>query len=713
MQKNVPEKPAFCQLGQGFAQLARGSAGRLDSGPMSRTFLATLHFDGTGFVGWQRQPAGRSVQVEFERVLERLFEQRAVAHAAGRTDAGVHAIGLGVSFAAPRQAGPPPPPPRPQRAPAQGLLGRVGAPDAAGLPRPEERHLPPLSLRHRPRRRGGVALSPALRVGARTSARPRRAPLRGDARSSASTTSAPLPPRASPSRTTAAASRGPSGCRGPRAAGSSFHVEADRFLHHMVRMLVGTMVDVGLERRPLADIEALLERGDNQETSPPAPPQGLYFVAATYPDALYADEAEEAHAGVDRGVASALLLAAGATACDRDGRPRRRAAEAGGAGLHPGRAGQHRRPRHPPDAIDVPAHRAGRRPPSAPRAPWSRSTPPPGRRRGRARPGTSSSCPSGPRLVQGYGTGFVIRPERRHRHQPARGRQRGAGGGDPGRRHRPPRHGAGRGSAHRHRGAPGEAPGTLHGDARPEHRPHDRRVGRRAGQSLRLPARERGADGHRRRGERHRPQHPAERRADRSLPRHDPDRRRDQPGQLGRPAHQCAGRSRRASTPRSSATAAARSASGFAIPIERALRVADEIIQHGTVRRAWVGLEVEGAAAMRNWKSAGRRHRRRASRRVARRPRRRSARATCSPRPTAGRSGTISTGRRSSSTSTSATRSTCRCGAARQTARRRIVTGDLPTVTAEKFTRAPGSPAHQRHAGDPGRARDPERGAAR
>jgi tRNA pseudouridine38-40 synthase len=76
----------------------------------------------------------------------------------------------------------------------------------------------------------------------------------------------------------------------------SFHVEADRFLHHMVRMLVGTMVDVGLDRRPLADIEMLLERGDNAETSPPAPPHGLYFVAATYPDALYVDEAEEADA---------------------------------------------------------------------------------------------------------------------------------------------------------------------------------------------------------------------------------------------------------------------------------------------------------------------------------------------------------------------------------------------------------------------------------
>jgi serine protease Do len=44
---------------------------------------------------------------------------------------------------------------------------------------------------------------------------------------------------------------------------------------------------------------------------------------------------------------------------------------------------------------------------------------------------------------------------------------------------------------------------------------------------------------------------------------------------------------------------------GFAIPIERAVRVADEIIKSGTVRRAWVGVDVAGAGAMREWKSQG------------------------------------------------------------------------------------------------------------
>ena len=44
---------------------------------------------------------------------------------------------------------------------------------------------------------------------------------------------------------------------------------------------------------------------------------------------------------------------------------------------------------------------------------------------------------------------------------------------------------------------------------------------------------------------------------------------------------------------------------GFAIPIERALRVADELTRYGEVRRSWMGLAVAGADELRNWKSAG------------------------------------------------------------------------------------------------------------
>ncbi|HET8649058.1 MAG TPA: trypsin-like peptidase domain-containing protein [Gemmatimonadales bacterium] len=44
---------------------------------------------------------------------------------------------------------------------------------------------------------------------------------------------------------------------------------------------------------------------------------------------------------------------------------------------------------------------------------------------------------------------------------------------------------------------------------------------------------------------------------------------------------------------------------GFAIPIERALRVAHELLANGTVRRAWTGLQVAGSGALRDWKTAG------------------------------------------------------------------------------------------------------------
>src|SRR5256886_12157415 len=65
----------------------------------SRPFLAVIQYDGGGFAGWQRQPVDRTVQAEFEAVLERLMGRKTPATAAGRTDTGVHALGQAVSFA--------------------------------------------------------------------------------------------------------------------------------------------------------------------------------------------------------------------------------------------------------------------------------------------------------------------------------------------------------------------------------------------------------------------------------------------------------------------------------------------------------------------------------------------------------------------------------------------------------------------------------------
>jgi serine protease Do len=124
---------------------------------------------------------------------------------------------------------------------------------------------------------------------------------------------------------------------------------------------------------------------------------------------------------------------------------------------------------------------------------------------------------------------------------------------------------------------------------------------------------------------------------------------------------------------------------GFAIPIERALRVADEIIRNGTVRRAWVGLDVEGASGMRNWKSQGG-----------------VVVASVAPGGPAYKAGlrkgdalVAANGRRLRNyLDWEAVKLDLHVGDAvelevrsgRETANRRVVTGDLPTVTAEKFT---------------------------
>jgi tRNA pseudouridine38-40 synthase len=79
----------------------------------------------------------------------------------------------------------------------------------------------------------------------------------------------------------------------PRADGAgdgvTFTVEADRFMHHMVRFIVGTMVDIALARRPPEDFPRLLAATDNLAASPPAPPHGLYLEAVRYPLDFYAE----------------------------------------------------------------------------------------------------------------------------------------------------------------------------------------------------------------------------------------------------------------------------------------------------------------------------------------------------------------------------------------------------------------------------------------
>ena len=62
------------------------------------TFKLTLEYDGTGYAGWQRQPDQPTIQEAVERAILQVSQTTASVVAAGRTDAGVHALGQVASF---------------------------------------------------------------------------------------------------------------------------------------------------------------------------------------------------------------------------------------------------------------------------------------------------------------------------------------------------------------------------------------------------------------------------------------------------------------------------------------------------------------------------------------------------------------------------------------------------------------------------------------
>lgn len=257
-----------------------------------RPFLAVVQYDGGGFAGWQRQPVDRTVQAEFEAVLERLMGRPTMATGAGRTDTGVHALGQAVSF--------------------QGSERWVSHPAElrramnALLPREiwvERVHL------MRPgfdARRSATARRYRYLIGTDEAARsPFRRPYEWalgealDVRALESAAAALVGEHSFRGLAAAGANTTHYRCRvalaqwAPRAdiaGGLKFTVEADRFLHHMVRFIVGTMVDIALGRRPPEDFPRLLAANDNLAASPPAPPQGLYLEAVQYPPELFAEE---------------------------------------------------------------------------------------------------------------------------------------------------------------------------------------------------------------------------------------------------------------------------------------------------------------------------------------------------------------------------------------------------------------------------------------
>ena len=252
-----------------------------------RTVQLILHYDGAGFAGWQRQPAVRTVQGELEAALDRLCAAPVAALGSGRTDAGVHARGQAVGVRVTERWTP------------DGLrraLNAVLPRDiwvAAAHDMTSEFHARYSAVARRYSYHIGLdeaAASPFRRRYEWAVLRPVDvATLHAAAR---------LVVGEHGFRGFAVQGTAPAGddhrCRLSRAEWSGaeddrlvFHVEANRFLHHMVRFLVGTMIDAAVGRRSLDSVGALLDAPDNRGVAPPAPAHALFLERVTYPDHLY------------------------------------------------------------------------------------------------------------------------------------------------------------------------------------------------------------------------------------------------------------------------------------------------------------------------------------------------------------------------------------------------------------------------------------------
>lgn len=252
----------------------------------SRTLLLVLQYEGTRFAGWQRQPDERTVQGVLEDAMQRLCGTHVAVLGAGRTDAGVHALGQAAGV---RVAG------RWDGASLKRALNAI-LPSDVHITSAEEMR-PDFHARFSATSRSyryvvGIdedAESP-FRVGRELAfKRPIDRVLLDSAAASI------LGDRCF--RGFAVKGTAPATDNHhcivrqsewvDRPGGYAFIITANRFLHHMVRFLVATMLDIASGRRDSGVIERVLESGDNHEASAPAPPYGLYLERVEYPRELY------------------------------------------------------------------------------------------------------------------------------------------------------------------------------------------------------------------------------------------------------------------------------------------------------------------------------------------------------------------------------------------------------------------------------------------
>ena len=235
-----------------------------------------IEYDGTNFSGWQRQPKVRTVEGEIAHVLEHLTGVEPEIIVAGRTDSGVHALGQVANFSSVSDMDP-----RDMRNALNSLLD----PDVRII-RAEEvpldfnarydatQRVYRYEITHRPTsvwRRFRWYVKWSMDTGAMREAADH---LIGEHDFSAFTyKDETRSPFISLTRAT---------IEEIEPAGVAITFEANRFLRKMVRMLVGTLVEVGRLKMQPDEVQDTLKSADRTRSGPCAPPHGLFLVRVEY-----------------------------------------------------------------------------------------------------------------------------------------------------------------------------------------------------------------------------------------------------------------------------------------------------------------------------------------------------------------------------------------------------------------------------------------------
>jgi tRNA pseudouridine38-40 synthase len=243
-------------------------------------FKLTIEYDGGGFVGWQRQDNGPSIQQSLEEAVSRITGKTALVQGAGRTDAGVHALGqvahVDVEKAIEAEKlkdainyhlKPAAIAVLSSEVASEDFHARFSATGRAYLYRIVNRRAPLTVDRGRAWLVNAVLDAGAMHDAAQV--------LLGN--HDFSTFRASLCQAKSPVKTLDRLSI--------HRVGEEIQLvaEARSFLHHQVRNFVGTLRLVGEGKWSKDDLKTALEAKDRTKGGPTAPPDGLYLTRVTYP----------------------------------------------------------------------------------------------------------------------------------------------------------------------------------------------------------------------------------------------------------------------------------------------------------------------------------------------------------------------------------------------------------------------------------------------